>query len=242
MHACTGQVRSRDAGCDARQSVAFRAHPMFKSDVFDRANSAGDEISASLYNFIIGAVLLWGFFLTGVIQHQCANIQFGWPLMIGYFVSSLAGFALSRSSNPLLSLLGYHLVVVPTGVMLGPFVNRLSPQVLQNTLFLTGGVTAGMMACGTVFPAFFAKIGRALFFSLLALVVVSLVQMFFFPRGYTIVDYCAAGIFSLYIAYDYARAQTIPKTLDNAVDVCIALYLDVINLFIRLASILSRRD
>ena len=218
------------------------AIPMFKSDVFDRATSADSEISASLYNFIIGAVLLWGFFLTAVIQHQCANIQFGWPLMIGYFVSSFAGFALSRSRNALLSLLGYHLVVVPTGVMLGPFVNRLSPQVLQNTLFLTGGVTAGMMACGTMFPAFFAKIGRALFFSLLALVAVSLVQMFFFPRGFTIVDYIAAGIFSLYIAYDYARAQSIPKTLDNAVDVCIALYLDIINLFIRLASLLSRRD
>ena len=79
-------------------------------------------------------------------------------------------------------------------------------------------------------PAFFAKIGRALFFSLLALLIVNLVQMFFFPRGFGIVDYVAAGIFSLYIAYDYTRAQTIPKTLDNAVDVCITLYLDVINL------------
>jgi FtsH-binding integral membrane protein len=215
---------------------------MFDSDVFSRTDSDTNEISPSLYNFIIGAVLLWGFFLTGVIQHQCANIQFGWPLIIGYFVCSFAGFWLSRSQNPVVSLLGYHLVVVPTGVMLGPLVNSLSPQVLQNTLFLTGGVTCGMMSLGTVFPAFFAKMGRALFFSLIALIIVSLLQMFFFPRGFGIVDYCAAGIFSLYIAYDYARAQMIPKTMDNAIDVCIALYLDIINLFIRLASILSRRD
>jgi FtsH-binding integral membrane protein len=66
--------------------------------------------------------------------------------------------------------------------------------------------------------------------------------MFLFKRSFTIVDWIAAGIFSLYIAYDYARAQLIPKTVDNAVDVCIALYLDVINLFIRIASIMSRRD
>ena len=215
---------------------------MFKSDVFDRENHADNEISASLYNFIIGAVLLWGFIVTGVVQHQFAQVSFGWPLLIGYFVSSFIGLALSRSQNPLLSLLGYHFVVVPTGVMLGPLVNSLSPQVLQNTLFLTGGVTCGMMGLGTVFPAFFAKIGRALFFSLLALIVVSLVQMFFFPGRFGIVDYVAAGIFSLYIGYDYARAQMIPKTMDNAIDVCIALYLDIINLFIRLASILSRRD
>ena len=215
---------------------------MFKSDVFDRANSAADEISPSLYNFIIGTVLLWGFFITAVVQHQFAQVQFGWPLLIGYFVSSFLGLMLARSQNALLSLLGYHFIVVPTGVLLGPLVNALSPQVLQNTLFLTGGVTCGMMGAATVFPAIFLKLGRALFFSLIALIVVSVVQMFFFPRGYTIVDYIAAGIFSLYIAYDYARAQAIPKTMDNAVDVCIALYLDVINLFIRLASILSRRD
>ena len=215
---------------------------MFKSDVFDREKSATDEISPALYNFIIGAVLIWGFFLTGVVQHQFADVHFGWPLVIGYFVSSFLGLMLSRSQNALISLLGYHFIVVPTGILLGPFVNALSPRVLQNTLFLTGGVTCGMMGAATVFPALFLKIGRALFFSLLALLVVSLVQMFFFPRGYTLVDYLAAGIFSLYIAYDYARAQSIPKTMDNAVDVCIALYLDIINLFIRLASILSRRD
>ncbi len=215
---------------------------MFDSDVFDREKSADDEISASLYNFIIGAVLLWGFFVTAVVQHQFANVQFGWPLMIGYFVSSLIGLFLSRSQNALLSLLGYHFIVIPTGIMLGPFVNRLSPQVLQNTLFLTGGVTFGMMGAATVFPAIFLKIGRALFFSLIALLVVSLLSMFFFPKAYTVIDYVAAGIFSLYIAYDYARAQVIPKTMDNAVDVCIALYLDIINLFIRLASILSRRN
>ncbi|MCE9611373.1 MAG: Bax inhibitor-1 family protein [Chthoniobacter sp.] len=215
---------------------------MFKSDVFDRENSAADEISASLYNFIIGAVLLWGFFLTGVVQHQFAHVHFGWPLMIGYFVSSFVGIMLSRSQNALISLLGYHFIVVPTGILLGPFVNALSPQVLQNTLFLTGGVTFGMMGGATFFPALFLKLGRALFFSLIALLVVSLLSMFFFPGAYTIIDYVAAGIFSLYIAYDYARAQAIPKTMDNAVDVCIALYLDIINLFIRLASILSRRD
>ncbi len=215
---------------------------MFKSDVFDRENTDSDEISPSLYNFIIGAVLLWGFFVTAVVQHQFAHVRFGWPMMIGYFVSSLIGIGLARSQNALISLLGYHFIVVPTGVMLGPFVNALSPQVLQHTLFLTGGVTCGMMGAATVYPAIFLKLGRALFFSLIALIVVSLLSMFFFPAAYTVIDYVAAGIFSLYIAYDYARAQAIPKTMDNAVDVCIALYLDIINLFIRLASILSRRN
>jgi FtsH-binding integral membrane protein len=215
---------------------------MFKSDVFDRSVPESREISASLYNFIIGAVLLWGFILTAIVQGYFHNASFGWIGFIGYIACVFVGTMLARSENPGISLLGYHCVVVPTGVFLGPFVNALSPQVLQNTLFLTGGVTCGMMGLGTIFPRAFAKIGGALFISLIALIVVSLLESFVFKRSFTIVDYIAAGIFSLYIAYDYARAQLIPKTFDNAVDVCIALYLDIINLFIRLASILSRRD
>lgn len=215
---------------------------MFDSDVFHRSATATDEISPSLYNFIIGAVLMWGFALTAIVQSHFHDLNFGWPLMIGYLACSFAGVMLSRSKSPLLSLLGYHLVVVPTGVFLGPFVNALSPSVLQNALFLTGGVTFGMMAAGTFFPRFFAGLGRILFVSLICLLVMGLLEMFLFKRSFTIVDWIAAGIFSLYIAYDYSRAQLIPKTMDNAVDVCIALYLDIINLFIRIASLLSRRN
>ena len=37
-----------------------------------------------------------------------------------------------------------------------------------------------------------------------------------------------------YIGYDWAKAQEKRKTLDNAVDSAVDLYLDVINLFVRL--------
>ena len=48
-------------------------------------------------------------------------------------------------------------------------------------------------------------------------------------------------IFSGYIGYDWARANMIPKTLDNAIDSAASLYIDIINLFIRILQILSRR-
>ena len=215
---------------------------MFKSDVFDRQVSESREISASLYNFVIGAVLLWGFAVTAVVQNFFHEVNFGWLMILAYIGCVFVGSMIARSENPVISLIGYHFVVVPTGVFLGPFINMLSPQVLQSALLLTGGVTCGMMGLGTIFPKAFARIGGALFIALIALIGVGLLEMFLFKRSFTIVDWCAAGIFSLYIAYDYARAQLIPKTFDNAIDVCIALYLDIINLFIRLASILSRRD
>ena len=56
---------------------------MFDSDVFHRSATATDEISPSLYNFIIGAVLMWGFALTAIVQSHFHDLNFGWPLMIG---------------------------------------------------------------------------------------------------------------------------------------------------------------
>ena len=54
-------------------------------------------------------------------------------------------------------------------------------------------------------------------------------------------DWLAAGLFSLYIGYDVYRSQQFVKTVDNAVDSALDIYLDIANLFIRLLEILGRR-
>ena len=64
--------------------------------------------------------------------------------------------------------------------------------------------------------------------------------MLIFRRGFLIYDFLVAALFSLYIGYDWARANQCQKTLDNAVDLATSLYLDIINLFVRILSILSR--
>nr|MCR5618576.1 Bax inhibitor-1 family protein [Lachnospiraceae bacterium] len=48
-----------------------------------------------------------------------------------------------------------------------------------------------------------------------------------------------AALFSGYIGYDFWRAQQFPKTLDNAVDCAVDIYLDIINLFLRILRILA---
>ena len=56
-----------------------------------------------------------------------------------------------------------------------------------------------------------------------------------------VTDWIAAGLFSLYIGYDIYRSQQFAKTVDNAVDCALDIYLDVANLFIRLLQILGHR-
>jgi FtsH-binding integral membrane protein len=49
-------------------------------------------------------------------------------------------------------------------------------------------------------------------------------------------------MFCLYIGYDVHRSQQFAKTLDNAVDCALDIYLDIANLFLRLLRLLSRKN
>ena len=56
------------------------------------------------------------------------------------------------------------------------------------------------------------------------------------------IDWIVAAIFTLYIGYDIHRSQQYPKTLDNAVDSALDIYMDIANLFIRILSIMGKRN
>ncbi len=55
-----------------------------------------------------------------------------------------------------------------------------------------------------------------------------------------LIDGAVALLFCGYIGYDWARANQIPKTVDNAIDSAAALYMDIINLFLRILRIMGR--
>ncbi|MDD5949520.1 MAG: Bax inhibitor-1 family protein, partial [Lachnospiraceae bacterium] len=75
--------------------------------------------------------------------------------------------------------------------------------------------------------------------SLLVCIVVDLIALIL-GQDLVIVDYAVTFIFTLFVGYDWARANACAKTLDNAVDCAAELYLDIINLFLRILSILGR--
>jgi FtsH-binding integral membrane protein len=70
---------------------------------------------------------------------------------------------------------------------------------------------------------------------------VQLALMLFGMQTPSLLDGLFVLIFSGYIGYDWARANQLPKTLDNAIDASAALYLDIVNLFLRILRLLSRR-
>lgn len=219
---------------------------MLKSDVWERTATDAPVLSDGAYNALIGVVLCWGFAVNWVLVRfvDTGTLQNIHPLIFlaGYFVCCLGGVYLFNSSkDPSVSFLGYNLVVFPFGLVLNVVISRYDPTLVLDALRITALVTVVMMVLGTVFPAFFQRIHTALVIALLAVIVVELVQWFVFhiQQGWT--DWAVVLIFCGYVGYDWGRANRIPKTVDNAIDSAAAIYMDIVNLFIRILRILGRR-
>ncbi|MGR5288680.1 Bax inhibitor-1 family protein [Vibrio maritimus] len=219
---------------------------MMESNVFERTNNGEQEVSSRLYNFTIGAVLCWGFWINwlmvGNIPVESIAAINPWVFFIGYFASCFFGvYLFSKSSNPLVSFVGYNFVVVPFGLIINLVVSRYDPSLVLSAIKVTGLVTGMMMLLGTIFPAFFQRIAGVLTTALVVVLVVELFQIFVLGIHQEWIDWAVVILFCGYIGYDWGRANQIPKTLDNAVDSAAALYMDIINLFLRILRIMGRK-
>lgn len=224
---------------------------VFSARKEERLNSGvGDQISVRRYNAVMLLTLLWGFLVNTVmvyyfaipIMRMLSGVGPLW-IFIGYFVLAIAGIAISaRSTNPWISFLGYNLLVLPIGVLLCLILPGIPVAIVTKALLLTGIVTATMTLLGLVAPNVFLGMGRTLFIALIVGILAELVATFLFHYTGTAFDWLFVVLFSGYIGYDVAKSQIYPKTVDNAVDCALDIYLDIINIFIRLLALLSRKE
>ena len=221
-----------------------------ETHVFERKMSAEQSkelISAVRYNLVIGLVLSWGFAINWLIIQisPVQAIQSINPLLflLGYFASCLFGVRLlSNSRDTRRSFIGYNFIVVPFGLVINMVISRYDSLLVLGAMRITGLATLVMMALGASFPKFFEGISGALATSLLAVIVVELIQVFLLGIHHDTIDWMVALIFCGYIGYDWGRANQIPKTTENAIESAAALYMDMINLFLRILSLLSEKD
>jgi len=217
-----------------------------KSDVFERTRPQGALVSPATYNLVIGLTLCWGFLANWlIVKYIDTQYLLSIPLFvffIAYFASCFLGIYLfNRYTEPAISFIGYNFVVIPFGLVVNIVVSRYDPTLVLGAIQVTALVTVVMMLLGATFPDFFKSIGTTLFISLLAMIFVELFQILVLGRVNEWVDWVVALIFCGYIGYDWGRANQIPKTVDNAIDSAAALYMDIINLFLRILRIMGRK-
>lgn len=209
---------------------------------------AEEEISARSYNLAIGGVVLYGILmnvgLCAVVGDKIAYVN---PILffVTYVICCICGTVLSsKSDSALVSFLGFNLVAVPVGLVVSAAVSAYlgagMADVVVQALVITALITGFMVAFSAFKPEFFEKLGGVLLACLLGLVVAEMVLLLF-GVDQIITAWIGAAVFSVYIGYDFYKAQMYPKTLDNAVDSALDIYLDVINLFLRILRILGSR-
>ncbi len=186
-----------------------------KYDVFNRTGSRAKEREPSTYNLVIGLTLAWGF---AVNWFMVKNIDPRWLASINFLVFLLVYFALC---------------------FLGVYLFNSS----EKPLVSFAGYNLVVIPFGLVINIIVSRYDPTLVLEAIrvtALVTVAMMLLgTIFPHG--IIDWIVVLIFCGYIGYDWGRANAIPKTLDNAVDSAAALYMDIINLFIRILRIMGRR-
>ena len=219
------------------------------SNLKDRKNDRlfsglSDTLSPRQYNLAIGACIVYGFVINAIIVATCSDFLIRMNpvvFLVGYFVLAITGIVMTtKSNNPVISFVGYNLVVVPLGAVLATVLPGHSAGQVFHAVVITGVIFVVMTCLATIFPQTFAKLGRGLFISLIVLIITQLLALFVFGFAGTIFSWAGAIIFTLYIGYDWHVAQSYPKTLDNAIDSACDLYIDLVNLLIDVLNIIDR--
>ncbi len=206
---------------------------------------AGTKVNERTYNMTIGLTLLWGVLINVIMAsfftYQILSLNYILVVVL-YFVGTIGcSILVHKSDSPAVSFAGFTGMAFSMGLLLTFYVTAFTGNSVAYAFIATALVTVIMIILSMLYPAFFQNLGRTLIISLLGCILVELVIGFLFRVPLTIIDYIVALIFCGYIGLDWNRAQQFPKTLDNAIDSAADIYLDVVNLFVRILSITGKR-
>jgi FtsH-binding integral membrane protein len=203
--------------------------------------------------------LITVFTLAGIIFAMLiGSLSYGWNLdgwnkwaVIGFFIGvllvTLGGTTLYITSDkPALSLLGYSLVAGPFGLMLGPIVALYTPGSVAKVAGITIALVVVLGLVGICIPESLEKFGAWLLIALIVLIlgyfIVPVLGLFGVDveSGMRALDWIGVALFGAIVVYDMNRAMRVPRTLDKAIDCAAGLFTDIVNIFIRLLSLLGQ--
>lgn len=210
--------------------------------IWERRGSP-NHLTMPVYMLAVAGFTILGLLISVLVALATMQWHTSWLLVIGlWFIFPFLGIYIAvKSDSWFVSLIGYVLVVAGIGAGTGPTVAMSGSGIALVALGATLGVTILASAIGMTYPRALQHWGAYLFGALIALLCVRIAQGVMAGLGVMEhqwyvpwLEYGTAMIFSLYIIFDWNRARSLPRTLDNAVDCSLAIYLDVINVFLSL--------
>lgn len=209
-------------------------------------------ISRRMYNLVLTGLVVLSFAVMGACSQMTSTLDF-WlfvgrnPMM--FTLLTLAGsiggiitMSIGRARESLtLGMIGYTLFTLTFGFTTSMTLSMYSMESISAAFTATAGIMIVFGLAGIAFPRFFERIVPVCCLGLLAVIVVEFALMLFGIQQ-TMTDIVVILLFCGFIGYDVHRAATAVPTLTNAVWYAIELYLDIINVFLRLLAIFGRRD
>lgn len=214
----------------------------FNDSVWSR--SGRDILSKNLFALLVSFWTALGLIASAISAYFTQDWKLSWQFILIVLVVGILGVIIAmKSSNPIFSLLGYLMIAIPFGIMLGPVVAMYTTASVIRVLFITTLIVVVLGVIGAIIPDNLEGWGSYLFGGLLLLLIgyfiVPIAGLFGLPidHALTWMDWIGVLIFSGYVIYDWNKAMRVPFTMDNAIDCALAVYLDFVNIFIRLLSL-----
>jgi len=164
------------------------------------------------------------------------------PNMMLFFILQIAliFFASFAARKPGLNMVALFSFTTVSGLTLGPLLYQVGPSIAAEAFALTAITFAGLSMYVVYSKKDFSFMSGFLMTGLIVLVVGGLLNMFFIQSGmmHFMMSGASVLLFSGFILYDTSNILRYYGT-DEYVSATLALYLDVLNLFIALLSILG---
>ena len=214
--------------------------------------AGGKRLSLRAYSLTLTGLVLVGFLVMGFCASLFGNLSFLINVAYNYglymFVSlaaSIVGIVMMgralKSQSVALSLVGYALFVGSFGFTASLALLAYDMQTISTAFLATAGIVVVFACLGVAFPSVFERAVGVLSVALLALILVQVV-MLFMGVDQTWVDFAVIVVFCGFIGYDFHQAMYMEPTLVNAVFAASNLFLDILNVVLRVLAIFGRRD
>jgi FtsH-binding integral membrane protein len=192
-----------------------------------------------------------------VIAMLGSSFSYSWTfrgssvLYIGFIlacavVAIVGGSVAQASPDPFVSTIGGAICALLMGMMIGPFVGSFEKGIVVRAFVLTAGIVLVTGLIGALLPQDLSAWGAPLLGLLLGAIVMQFGSAVLSALGrpmrvaFTALDWAILILFSLMMVYDLNRAKRIDPTLDNAIDVAVNVFLNAINILIRILALMDK--
>jgi FtsH-binding integral membrane protein len=200
-------------------------------------------MTAAGFMLLLTFLIAGGLAVAALVATQTYHMKFELWWVVPYIGCGFIGCVLGVSRNVPLQLIGYALIILPTGWIMGPLAKLYQFDSVIMAVWITVAVTVFLGIVGAMWHSSVAHWGGYLLTALLVLIIVELAsivmiiitgQKSHLRQLLAVTDWVAIAIFCGFVFYDMNQAVRMPSNASNAIYSAIAMYLNIINLWARI--------